>query len=148
MLERLWQLSSEKTQPNRDEVVEYLSKIDHQRKREDAFAIMELMQEVTGKKPVLWGTMIGFGRYRYPLANGKTGEAFLTGFAPRKQSLTLYIMSGFDTYDDLLSRLGKYKTGKACLYINKLADVDSGILRSLVRQSFDHMVNTNTVVDE
>lgn len=131
-----------------NEVEEYLSQIEHERKREDAFAVMRLMQEVTGKSPVLWGKIVGFGKYQYKLANGKTGESMLVGFAPRKANLTLYIMAGFDEYDDLLSRLGKHKTGKACLYINKLADVDEDVLRELVQRSVEHMAATNPTVDD
>ena len=122
---------------------DYLASIEHERKREDAQAILKLMQEVTGKEPVMWGSIVGFGKYYYKLANGKTGESLLTGFAPRKANIVLYIMAGFDEYDDLLSKLGKHKTGKACLYINKLADVDQDVLRELVNRSMAHMQATN-----
>ena len=93
----------------------------------------------------MWGpSIVGFGTYRYQYASGQRGEWPVVGFSPRKRNLTLYIMSGFDRYDDLLSKLGKYKTGKSCLYINKLADVDQEILRELVRQSVDHVRATHT----
>jgi len=102
------------------------------------------MQEVTGEEPVMWGTsIIGFGSYHYKYTSGQEAEWFLSGFSPRKQSLTLYIMSGFDEYEPLLAKLGKYKTGKSCLYINKLADVDQDILKDLISKSVDHMVATN-----
>ena len=92
----------------------------------------------------MWGTsIIGFGSYRYKYASGREGEWMLTGFSPRKQNLTLYIMPGFENYETLLANLGKYKTGKSCLYINKLEDVDLSVLEELVRQSVDHMVETN-----
>ena len=92
----------------------------------------------------MWGpSIIGFGSYRYKYASGREGEWMLTGFSPRKQNLTLYIMPGFDNYDSLLAKLGKYKTGKSCLYINKLEDVDLSVLEKLVKQSVDHMVETN-----
>jgi hypothetical protein len=92
----------------------------------------------------MWGTnIIGFGSYRYKYASGRDGEWFLTGFAPRKKNLTLYIMSGFDDYEALLSDLGKYKTGKACLYINKLDDVDPGVLRKLVKESAANMAESH-----
>jgi hypothetical protein len=102
------------------------------------------MREVTGVEPVMWGdSIIGFGKYRYKYASGREAEWFLTGFAPRKQSLTLYIMSGFDEYDNLLDQLGKHSTGKSCLYVKKLDDIDMDVLRDLVEQSVDHMIETN-----
>lgn len=136
-------MAENKTKPNDNDPRMYLEQIEHERKREDAFAILELMQEVTGEAPVMWGNMIGFGSYHYRYASGHEGEMFLTGFAPRKANLTLYIMAGFDEYDDLLGKLGKYRTGKACLYINKLADVDTDVLRELVKRSTEHMRATN-----
>jgi uncharacterized protein YdhG (YjbR/CyaY superfamily) len=93
----------------------------------------------------MWGTsIVGFGSYRYKYASGREGEWPLVGFSPRKQHLTLYIMSGFDDYDALLADLGKYRTGKACVYINKLEDVDLGVLRELVRQSAAHVAETHS----
>lgn len=88
----------------------------------------------------MWGSsIVGFGDYHYKYESGREGDWFVTGFSPRKQNLTLYIMAGFDNYDQLLSRLGKYKTGKSCLYINKLDDVDLDVLKELVAQSAAHM---------
>lgn len=135
-----------KTQPNDKDVVEYLNSIGDEKKRQDSLAILALMQGVTGEKPVMWGeSIIGFGLYRYKYTSGRAAEWFLTGFAPRKQNLTLYIMSGFELYDDLLQNLGKFKTGKSCLYINKLEDVDQDVLKELVKQSADHIAQTNAV---
>jgi len=109
-----------------------LSDIPDEQKRQDCFTILELMHQITGHKPQMWGSnIIGFGHYRYRYASGRTGEWFLTGFAPRKQNITLYIMAGFDRYDELLQRLGTYRTGKSCLYIKRLADVDLPTLREL-----------------
>ena len=133
-----------KTQKNDASVEEFLNGVSDERKREDSFAILDLMREITGDEPAMWGTsIIGFGSYRYKYASGQDGEWFLTGFSPRKQNLTLYIMSGFDDYDSLLSGLGKHKTGKSCLYINKLDDVDLPTLRELIEQSVAHVANTN-----
>ena len=88
----------------------------------------------------MWGTsIVGFGSYHYKYASGREGDWFLTGFSPRKQSLTLYIMPGFDRYESLLGNLGKYKTGKSCLYINKLEDVDRTILQEIIKQSVNHL---------
>ncbi|MEQ8676344.1 MAG: DUF1801 domain-containing protein [Aggregatilineales bacterium] len=137
-----------KTQLTEKDPREFLNQIEHERKREDAFAILELMQEVTGEPAKMWGdTIIGFGTYTYQYASGRTGEWMVSGFSPRKQNLTLYIMAGFEHYDDLMSKLGKYKTGKSCLYINKLADIDQDVLRELVKQSVDHMHATNPPIE-
>jgi len=133
-----------KTQPNQSSVVDYLNSVENEKKRADSFSILQLMQEVTGEEPLMWGdSIVGFGTYRYKYASGRKGEWFLTGFAPRKQNLTLYIMSGFENYEQLLGQLGKYKTGKSCLYINKLEDVNLDVLRELVKESVDHMIKTN-----
>jgi hypothetical protein len=133
-----------KTQPTDESVTAFLESIDNDRKRKDSFALMNLMREVTGEEPQMWGSsIVGYGRYRYKYASGRKGEWFLVGFSPRVQSLTLYIMSGFDAYDELLSKLGKYKTGKSCLYVNKLEDVDQEVLTQLIQLSVDHMIETN-----
>jgi hypothetical protein len=133
-----------KTQPNQSSVVNYLNTVENEVKRADSFTILNLMQEVTGEEPIMWGdSIVGFGTYRYKYTSGRQAEWFLTGFAPRKQYLALYIMSGFSNYEQLLGQLGKYKTGKSCLYINKLEDVNLDVLRKLVKESVDHMVETN-----
>ena len=135
-----------KTQPNDKDVVEYLNSIEDEKKRQDSLAILALMQGVTGEEPVMWGeSIIGFGLYRYKCASGHAAEWFLTGFAPRKRNLTLYIMPGFELYDELLENLGKFKIGKSCLYINKLEDVDQDVLKELVKQSADHIAQTNAL---
>jgi hypothetical protein len=137
-------VSELKTKPTNEDVVAFLNNVEKEKKREDSFAVMELMKEVTGEEPEMWGpSIVGYGRYSYKYASGKEGEWMLVGFSPRKQNLTLYIMPGFEHYDSLLSKLGKYSTGKSCLYIKKLEDVDQDVLRELVRQSVDHMKETN-----
>ena len=134
-----------KTKQNDQSVEAFLNSVEDERKRQDSFIILELMKEATGEQPKMWGdSIIGFGNYHYVYGSGREGDWFLTGFSPRKQNLTLYIMSGFEEYDEFMARLGKYKTGKACLYINKLADVDLPTLKELVRQSTEHMRNTNS----
>jgi hypothetical protein len=121
-------------------VEEFLNSVTNEKRREDSFAISDLLREVTGEEPSMWGTnIVGFGAYRYKYASGREGEWPVVGFSPRKQNLTLYIMTGFDEYESLLSDLGKHKTGKACLYINKLEDVDQDVLRGLIEQSVNHM---------
>jgi hypothetical protein len=133
-----------KTQKTDASVEDFLNAVEDERKRKDSFVILDLMREVTGEEPAMWGpSIIGFGSYHYKYASGREGEWFLVGFAPRKRNLTLYIMSGFDNYDALLADLGKYKTGKSCLYVNKLEDIDLDTLRELVKQSVTHMKETN-----
>lgn len=133
-----------KTQKNDASVEAYLNSVENKRRREDSFKVLELMKEVTGEEPKMWGTsIVGFGEYHYQYASGREGDWMLVGFAPRKQSLTLYIMSGFAAYDDLLDDLGKHKTGKSCLYINKLDDVNIATLKELIHQSVEHMKETN-----
>ena len=129
-----------KTTPNDANVQAFLDGVEDEKKRQDAYAILELMKEVSGEPPKMWGpSIVGFGAYHYKYDSGREGDWFLTGFSPRKQNLTLYIMAGFSRYDDLMGRLGKYKTGKSCLYIKKLEDVDQGVLKELVEESVGYM---------
>ncbi|MFX0060261.1 MAG: DUF1801 domain-containing protein [Candidatus Hodarchaeota archaeon] len=129
-----------KTKPTDKNVDEFLKKIENPTKRDDSYKILNLMKEVTQEEPKMWGdSIIGFGNYHYKYASGREGEWFLTGFSPRKQSLTLYIMSGFEKYKTLLQKLGKYKTGKSCLYINKLQEINKDILKELVIESVTYM---------
>jgi len=129
-----------KTKPNNRSVENILKSIEDEKKRQDSYAILNLMKEVTEAEPKMWGpSIIGFGSYHYKYESGREGDWFLTGFSPRKQNLTLYIMPGFERYEELMKKLGKYKTGKACLYIKKLEDVDQASLRELVEQSVKYL---------
>lgn len=133
-----------KTTPNDASVEAFLDRIADERKRQDSYAILAMMQEVTGVEAKMWGdSIVGFGSYHYKYASGREADWMLVGFSPRKQNLTLYIMSGFEQYGDLLQRLGKHSTGKGCLYIKKLQDVDLATLKELVRLSVEHMASTN-----
>lgn len=137
-------MSTLKTTPNQQDVHAFLAAIEDEHKRQDCYALLELMRTATGEEPRMWGdSIVGFGSYHYKYASGREGDWFLTGFAPRKQALTLYIMAGFDAYDELMSQLGKHKIGKSCLYIKRLADVDEDVLRMLVTQSAAHVAATN-----
>jgi hypothetical protein len=128
-----------KTKTTRASVTKFLASIEDENKRKDSRTVLKMMKAITGEKPKMWGTaMVGFGSYHYKYASGQEGEWFLTGFSPRKQALTLYIMSGFSKYDALLKKLGKFKTGKACLYIKKLEDVHLPTLEELIRRSVEH----------
>lgn len=135
-----------KTKRNDASVEVFLDGIADEAKRRDSYAILAMMQEVTGVEAKMWGdSIVGFGSYHYKYASGREADWPLVGFSPRKQNLTLYIMSGFEQYDELLQRLGKHSTGKACLYVKRLADVDPAVLQELVKLSVEHMVSTNSV---
>ncbi len=132
-------MAEPKTKKTRASVATFLASIEDEKKRKDSRVVLKMMKEITGEKPTMWGAaMVGFGSYHYTYASGREGDWFLTGFAPRKQALTLYIMSGFSKYDALLKKLGKFKTGKACLYIKKLEDVHLPTLEELIRRSVKH----------
>jgi hypothetical protein len=125
-----------KTRKNDQSVEAFLNSVPDATKRADSFAILELMRQATEAEPKMWGdTIVGFGEYRYKYASGREGDWFLAGFSPRKQNLTLYIVGGFEPYEELMRKLGRYKTGKGCLYINKLADVDQDVLRQLIESA-------------
>ena len=133
-------MSDLKTRPTDASVEAFIDAVDHPRRREDARTLLELMQRVTGEKPVMWGpSIVGYGSYHYRYASGQEGDWPIAGFSPRKQNLSIYIMPGFEKYEGLLSRLGKHKTGKSCLYVNKLADVDMEVLEALVRAATTEM---------
>jgi hypothetical protein len=133
-----------KTKRTTGDVEAFLNSVQDERKRQDSFAILELMKEVTDAEPEMWGTsIVGFGSYHYKYASGREGDWMLVGFSPRAQNLTLYIMSGFNECDGLLEKLGKHSTGKSCLYIKRMEDVDKAVLKELVRKSVEHMSRSN-----
>ena len=110
-----------KTKVNDASVRKFLNTVADEQKRNDCFEILKMMQRITKEKPKMWGSsIVGFGSYHYKGASGREGDWMLTGFSPRKQALTVYLMHGFDTHADLLKKLGKYKTGMGGLYIKKL----------------------------
>ena len=132
-------MAENKTRKTGASVENFLASVQNKRRREDGSTILEMMKQITGMEPEMWGpTIIGFGDYHYKYASGREGDMFLTGFSPRKQNLSLYVMDEFEGRDDLLARLGKHRTGVSCLYINKLADVDMDVLRELIQRSFEH----------
>ena len=129
-------MSELKTKQHDGDVNEFLDAVENPRRREDSRRVLELMREVTGEPPKMWGSsIVGFGSYHYRYASGREGDWMLTGFSPRKQNLTIYIMPGFSDFTDLLAKLGKHRTSKSCLYLNKLADIDLEVLAELVRES-------------
>jgi hypothetical protein len=130
-------VAENKTQENDQSVQAFLEGVEDERKRADSLALVQLLQEVTGEPPRMWGSaIVGFGKYHYRYDSGREGDSMMVGFSPRKQNLTLYV-SDLDKLDELLNRLGKHKTGKGCLYINRLADVDTSVLRELVQHSYE-----------
>ena len=133
-------MSELKTRQHDGDVDAYLDSVENPRRREDARRVLTLMREVTGERPKMWGSsIVGFGSYHYTYASGREGDWPVVGFAPRRQNLVLYIMPGFARYESLLARLGKHRTGKSCLYVNKLDDIDPEVLEELVRESVDEM---------
>ncbi len=129
-----------KTKKTRQSVKAFLDRIKDEDRRKDCRALVSLMREATGAPPRMWGSsMVGFGEYRYEYASGRTGEWFLTGFSPRKTSLTVYIMSGFGEDETLLQKLGPHTTGKSCLYIKRLSDIHLPTLKKMVRHSVKRM---------
>ncbi len=129
-----------KTKITEQSVEDFLNAITDEQTRQDCFAIAKLMQKATKAKPKMWGpSIVGFGSYHYKYESGRESDWFLTGFSPRKQNLTLYIMAGFARYDELMRKLGKHKTGKSCLYIKRLEDIDLKVLKELIEQSVVHM---------
>ena len=133
-----------KTKKNNVSVDKFINSIKDEQVRADCLEIIKTMKQATKAEPKMWGTsIVGFGEYHYKYASGREGDWFLAGFSPRKQNLTLYIMAGFDRYDELLKNLGKHSTGKSCLYIKKLADVDKKVLKELVVESVKIMKQPN-----
>jgi hypothetical protein len=132
-----------KTKPTKASVEAFLKRIADDGRREDCVTLVKIMKQATRAEPKMWGPgIVGFGIYRYKYASGREGEWFLTGFAPRKRDLTLYIMTGFEHYEALLAKLGKHKSSKSCLYIKRLADVDLRILKELVTASVRYLKKT------
>jgi len=126
-----------KTKPNKVSVKKFLNEVKDERKREDSFKVLELMKKITKEEPVMWGpSIVGFGSYHYKYESGHEGDMCITGFSPRKQNLTIYILPGFERYEKLMKKLGK-----SCLYINKLEEVDIKVLKELISESVKYMKN-------
>ncbi|WP_305982956.1 DUF1801 domain-containing protein [Roseivirga thermotolerans] len=129
-----------KTTENNASVDAFLNSVKDEKKRADSFAIKNIMERITGKPAKMWGTaIVGFDVYHYKYDSGREGDFMKVGFSPRAQNLTLYIMPGFERYDSLMKKLGKYKTGKSCLYVKRLEDIDLEVLEQLIQESYDYM---------
>ncbi len=132
-----------KTAPTKASVTAFLKAIPDDQRRAECQALVKLMKRVTRAQPTMWGpSIVGFGRYHYRYASGREGDWFLSGFSPRKQALTIYIMAGFAPFPGLMRKLGRYKTGSGCLYLRQLEDVDLGVLEELIEGSVRHLRKT------
>jgi len=129
-----------KTKKNKSSVMNFINSIDHEGKRKDAMEILEMMRKITGEQPKMWGSsIIGFGDLHYKYASGREGDWFKCGFSPRKANISMYLMQcDISRAQDLLDQLGKHKTGKGCLYINKLADINKEILKIIIKESYEN----------
>jgi hypothetical protein len=138
-------LAENKTQPTKESVYVFLNKIQDQHLRDDCLEILKMMQEVSNFEPVMWGSaIIGFGKYHYVYASGREGDWPPIGFSPRKQNISLYLMYSLNRVENELSKLGKYKTGKGCLYIKSLSDVNQEVLKNIITKAFKEAQKANT----
>ncbi len=132
--------SENKTQPTVVSPADFIAAVEHPTRRADAETLDRMFRDITGWQPVMWGpTIIGYGSYHYKYDSGREGDSLATGFSPRKANQSLYIMPGYQDMGDLLERLGKHKKGAACLYINKLTDVDLGVVEEIIRRGLDDL---------
>jgi len=135
-------MTDQKTKPTQVPVIDFINSINHERKRKEGLIILGLMKNICGMEPRMWGpSIIGFGKYHYKYDSGHEGEAALLAFSPRKANHVLYILSESKEQEELLQKLGKYKVGKVCLYINKLADIDIEVLKELISTAWNHVKN-------
>jgi len=133
-------MAENKTKPTNDSVAAFIDSIQDEQKRRDARKVAAMMREATGSRARMWGSnIVGFGQYHYRYESGREGDFMITGFSPRKQALTLYIIPGFGHFESLMSKLGKYKTGRSCLYVKRLSEVDEKVLKRLIESSVKHM---------
>ena len=129
-----------KTRPTDKSVADFINSIEDPIKKKDSLKLLEIFEAATGEKPVMWGdSIVGYGSYHYKYASGQEGDWALTGFSPRKNNLTVYIMSGFEEFQPQLQELGKFKSSVSCLYIKKLDDVDTGVLKNIITESSEIM---------
>jgi hypothetical protein len=132
-----------KTKPNLQSVNEFINRVEDGKKQKDCRELLKIMKDITKTKPKMWGDgLVGFGSYHYKYASGREGDWFLTGFSPRRQYLTIYIMGGFNGYPKLMEKLGKYKTGKSCLYIKQLEDINLSQLKKIIRESIKSLTKS------
>ena len=141
-------MAENKTRVTDEDPREFIASLEHPTRRADAEALLEMFVRVTGCEPKMWGpSIVGFGRYRYDYKSGRKDEWMLTGFAPRKANLVLYVMPGYEDKGEVLGRLGKHRLGKSCLYVNKLADVELEVLEEIVALGVEEMRERFEVVE-
>ena len=130
-----------KTKVTGQSVAAFLDQIADEKRRQDCLVLLETMQQTTQAEARMWGdAIVGFGEYHYTYASGREGDWFVVGFSPRKQNLTLYLMGGYHQDEDLLPKLGKFKTGKGCMYINKIEDIDLAVLKQLIERAAQRLM--------
>lgn len=138
-----------KTKPTKASVEKFLNQIEHEKKREEAFVLLELFKSVTKMEPKMWGdSIIGFGSYHYKYDSGREGDILVTGFSPRKSKHSLYLMAGFNHLEQELKQLGKHKKSVGCLYVNKLDDIDLKVLKKMIQKSLSVMKKNYEVTME
>jgi len=129
-------MAENKTRQTDESVQSFLQGVEDQRKREDSFELVRLMEEATGEPAKMWGSaIVGFGSYHYKYESGREGDNMLIGFSPRKDTFALYGLNVFEGYDEMLGELGKHKTGKGCLYVRSLKDVDVAVLKDIMARA-------------
>ncbi len=133
-------MAQNKTQPTDESVIKFLTGVMPESKRQDAFKLLEMMERLSGYQAKMWGpSIVGFGEYHYKYDSGREGDFMRIGFSPRKAKHSLYIISGINQYQHLLDKLGKHKTGKSCLYVNHLKDIDLSVLEEIIKADLAHM---------
>lgn len=139
-----------KTKPTTEDVYAFIEQFaDTDQKRADSHALIQLMKETSGFEPYMWGaSIIGFGSYHYKYASGHEGDAPMLGFSPRKAAISLYVFTGLDEHLPQLEKLGKFKMGKACIYVKKLSDIDTAVLKNVMKSTLDFLENTYEVSDK
>ncbi len=131
-----------KTQPTENSVADFIESLDHEQRKQDSRLLLKIFDEITGEPAVLWGSaIIGYGSYHYTYASGREGDWMKTGFSPRKSSMSIYLMNGYDDYQQELKQLGKHSVGKSCLVVKNLEDIDLDILRKMLTDSYAWMCN-------
>lgn len=131
-------MAEAKTKPTDESIRDYINTLPSEAKKEDAWFIHDFMKDLTKLEPKMWGpSIIGFGSYHYKYDSGHEGDMALLCFSPRKPRMVFYVLTDFEGQEELLSKLGKYKTGKVCLYINKLADVDIEVLKQIIKSAWE-----------
>jgi hypothetical protein len=132
-----------KTKETDNSVIEFIEAVDNPKKREDAYKLLDVFTETSGYPAKMWGpSIIGFGSYHYKYASGHEGDAPLVGFSPRKAKISLYFATGDSAREELLKKFGKHTSGKACVYVNKVADIDTDVLKELITQSIKFLQET------